>query len=385
MQVPINLQVYPIDFPKKTTLRVGGWSYTNGNATYGVNPRNRKAFLEHMRLHFVNAPWATSSVMMQFKFAADGSAELDTKQFDDWIGQWPGARAYMVFLAIGDYSRKGAQSFRGAKVGTPEFDRRVGAWISAWVRHLRTKGISPDQLGLLIHDEPHEGTDITALVAWAKAIRAAEPEVMIWEDTCYRDLAKAPKELFEACDVLCPNRPMWLANRKAFEKFYLDQKQKGRQLQSYSCSGPAKLLDPYSYYRLQAWHCQHYGATGSYFWAFGDNGGSSSWNEYMSRHGPFTPLFIDQRNVVAGKHMEAIRESVEDYEYFVMLRRAVDRAKAAGRSDATLSRAETLLKTGAAEVLDAPGVDQIRWHQPKDRTKADAIRVKVLEAIMSLQ
>ena len=85
----------------------------------------------------------------------------------------------------------------------------------------------------------------------------------------------------------------------------------------------------------------------------------------------YTPLFLDDERVVAGKQMEAIRESVEDYEYFVMLCQAVDRAKKAGRSDAAVARAESLLKTGAQAVLSAPGVDQIHWHDPKDRTKAE--------------
>jgi len=177
----------------------------------------------------------------------------------------------------------------------------------------------------LIRDEPHEGSDdVEPIVGWARAIKAAEPSVLIWEDPTYRDPTKAPAEMFEVCDVLCPNRAMWLGRAKLFEPFYLDQKRKGKELQSYSCSGPARMLDPYSYYRLQAWHCWHFGATGSFFWAFGDNSGSSSWNEYFTQSGPYTPLFLDDETVTPGKQMEAIRESVEDYECFVMLRKAVE-------------------------------------------------------------
>ncbi|HUT90118.1 MAG TPA: hypothetical protein VMY37_11515, partial [Thermoguttaceae bacterium] len=165
---------------------------------------------------------------------------------------------------------------------------------------------------------------------------------------------------------------------------YLDQKRKGKELQSYSCSGPARLLDPYSYYRLQAWHCWHFGATGSFFWAFGDNSGSSSWNEYLTQAGPYTPLFLDDETVTPGKQMEAIRESVEDYECFVMLREAVRRSKAAGRAEAAIAKAERLLASGAEQVLTAEGVDQLRWHEPKDRTKADAVRVEILKTLAQL-
>ena len=379
LTVPVRLRVWPLEFPKRTTLYLGGWSYTNGGGAYGITSTNRKQFLDHLRQRFVNAPWATSAVMMSFKFPEDepGKIRLDTRQFGEWLRQWPDAGRYLVFLSVGN-------SCGGAKIGTPQFDRRVGLWISAWVRYLGDKGISPGQLGLLIRDEPHEGSDTGPIVAWAKAITAAQPEVLVWEDPTYRDPTKAPGELFDVCHVLCPNRPMWLRGGKPFAQFYLDQQRKGRTLELYSCSGPARLLDPYSYYRLQAWHCWSIGATGSYFWAYGDNGGSSSWNEYFSKHGPYTPLFVDDRTVTAGKQMEAIRESVEDYEYFVMLRKAVAKAKSAPALGPAVAEAESLLGTAAEKVLNDPEAKNIEWHAPKDRTKADAARVAILRALTAL-
>ena len=384
--VPIRLRVWPLDFPKQTTLWLGGWSYTDGSGAYGITPQNRRAFLKHLKEHFVNAPWATSSVLRSFRFDKDDPSKihLNTRRLDEWIAAWPNAKVYMVFLAVAHYSGAVKTALGGAEIGSQEFDRRVATWISAWVRHLRSKGIQPNQLALLIHDEPHEGSDITALLAWAKAIQAAEPDVIIWEDPTYRNPAAAPPELFEVCDILCPNRPMWLQREKPFETFYLQQQKRGRTLQFYSCSGPARLLDPYSYYRLQAWHCWKVGGTGSFFWAFGDNGFASSWNEYFAKHGPYTPLFLDRTSVVAGKQMEAIRESVEDYEYFVMLRRALERAEASGRRDAAVERAKKLLKTAADEVLGKEGARTIHWHKPKDRRIADRVRVELLEALCDL-
>jgi hypothetical protein len=318
--------------------------------------------------------------MFPCRFSGDPPvAAIDTAEFDDWIAQWPKARQYMVFLSV-------SSGLGGAQAGTPDFDRCVAAWLAAWVRHLGGKGISPDRLCLLIQDEPGEGADVSALLAWAKAIRAAEPKVRIWEDPTYRLPQKAPAELFSGSDILCPNRPMWLECGKHFEQFFLNQRRQGRTLNFYSCSGPARLLDPYSYYRLQAWHCWQIGATGSFFWAFGDNSGSSSWNEYAAVHSsPYTPLFLDDETVVAGKQMEAIRESVEDFEYFVMLRRAAEQAKAAGRSAAAVAKAEVLLNGGAQRVLDAPGATMLRWRDKKDRTVADNVRREILEALSELR
>jgi hypothetical protein len=387
LEIPVRLRVWPFEFPSQTSLWLGGWCYTNSGGSRGVTAENREAFVAHLQQRFVNAPWATGSVLRSFEFDRSDPQQirLDTKPLDDWLALWPNAKRYMVFLAVADYGGAIQSSLGGAALGSPDFDQRVGTWIKAWVAHLRSQGITPDQLGLLIHDEPHEGSDIGPLLAWARAIRAAEPEVLIWEDPTYRNPAAAPVELFEACSVLCPNRPMWLEGGEPFARFYRQQQAAGRMLQFYSCSGPARLLDPYAYYRLQAWQCWQEGATGSFFWAFGDNSGASSWNEYFATSGPYTPLFLDDTTVTAGKQMEAIRESVEDYEYFVMLRAAVARAKAAGRSDAAVTAAEALLADGARSVLSAEGVDKLRWDDPKDRTLADAVRIQILESLTALQ
>lgn len=381
LRVPARVRVWPLEFPKQTTLSLGGWCYTDGRGNNGgVTAANREAFIRHLVERFVNCPWASAAVMMACKFAPGDPSrvDLDTQRFDEWIATWPHARQYMVFLSI-----KG--DFQGTKIGTPEFDRRVGTWISAWVQHLGRKGITADRLALLLHDEPHEKSDVAPLLAWARAIRAAEPKVVIWEDPTYQDPRKAPAELFDVTHVLCPNRPMWLTNGKSFADFYLAQQRKGTTLHFYSCSGPAKLLDPYSYYRLQAWHCWQIGATASFFWSFGDNDGSSSWNEYLAKAGPFTPLFLDDGSVVAGKQMESIRESVEDFEYLAMLRQAVASAKSKGKTGAIVAQAEKLLTEGPRSVLAAPDADKLRWLEPKDRSIADAVRVKILETLVALR
>lgn len=384
--VPIQLRVYPTDFPEKTTLRLGGWSYTNGRGGCGLTPENRAAFVRHLQERYVNAPWATASVLMKYTFSkeAPDTIQLDTEQLDSWLAEWPDASQYMVFLAVGDYSGASRGGFAGAALGTPEFDRRVGTWISAWARHLRGKGIEPSRLSLLIHDEPHEGSDVTALLAWSRAIRAGEPEVRIWLDATYHDPGKAPPEVFEVTDVLCPNRPMWLSNGKPFADFFAGQQRLGKELQFYSCSGPARLLDPYAYYRLQAWQCWRDGATGTFFWAFGDNSGASSWNEYLARSGPYTPLFLDETSVAPAKQMEAIRESVQDYETLLLLKQAVERAEQSGRNGPEVLAARKVLQSAAAEVLDAEGASGLLWHDAKDRSIADAVRARVLQALSSL-
>lgn len=70
--------------------------------------------------------------------------------------------------------------------------------------------------------------------------------------------------------------------------------------------------------------------------------------------------------------------------HFVMLRDAVAAARAAGRSAEAASRAESLLKTGPARVLEDARPETLRWHEPKDRGRADTVRLEVLAAIAEL-
>jgi len=380
LRVPWEITVYPLQLPETPSLLLGGWCYAHPKGGRGVTDDNRPAFLRHLQERFVSVPAGTATLMLNCKFDPHDPAqvELNTELFDRWLSDWPHAQRYMVFLAVGP-------ALGGIRYDAPQFEARVGAWISAWVKHLAGRGVAANRLFLLVYDEPHEQSDVRPLVAWARAIRKAQPDVMIWEDPTYRDPTKAPAEVFDVAHILCPNRPMWLERGKPFADFYRDQQRRGRELQLYSCSGPARLLDPYSYYRLQAWHCWQIGGTGTYFWSFSDNGGASSWNEYLAKAGPFTPLFLDDQTVVAGKQMEAIRESVEDYECLVLLRKAIQRATQAGRRDAALTDAQALLARAADEVLEAPGVKQIYWRDAKDRTIADTVRVRILKALVALQ
>ncbi|MBM4078780.1 MAG: hypothetical protein FJ278_03705, partial [Planctomycetes bacterium] len=274
--LPLRLRVAPLRFPAQPTLHLGGWDYTDGESMYGAKPTNRQALITHLREHFVDTPWATASVLPPAAFSAanEMTAEPDYKRFDEWVTRWPGARQYFVFLSVGG-------SFAGAKMGTPEFDKRVGLWISAWVKHLAELDIKPNQLGLLLVDEPTKPEQDEIIMAWTRAIKAVEPKVLIWEDACHGTWGPAPdwnkaKAMMSLCDVLCPNRPAFLRTA-AYREAFLEQKAAGRTLNFYSCSGPVRSLDPYAYQRLQAWTCWQHGATGMFYWAFGDNGGGSAW------------------------------------------------------------------------------------------------------------
>ena len=367
--IPLEVKISPLCFPAVPALHVGGWDYTDADAHYEVTPLNRDALIAHLRERFVDSPWAGATAL---------PFNRDTTVFDRWLARWPKARQYCVFVSV-------ANKTDGAPKYTPAFGKKVGDWIRFWVAHAGQLGVQPQQLVIHLVDEPHEARQDEIILAWAKALRAANTGVKIFTDPTHANPAKANQEMMAACDVLCPNRPMFLAGNGAFRDYYAQRRAAGTELAFYSCSGPARLLDPYAYHRLQAWTCWQQGALSSSFWAFGDSGGGSSWNEYaQQRSSSYTPLFLDAGGVTAGKHMEAIRESVEDYEYFVMLRDKVAAAEKAGAKNPALDRARALLATSADRVLNAPDASKLSWFAPKDRSLADAVRVEIMEALESL-
>lgn len=379
--VPVLLKIYPFTFPDRPTLHLGGWDYTDRDRSYEVTPENRDAFIEHLRSHFVDTPWATSGVMPHGRYDREGNMveEPSSENFRRWIERWPNARNYYVFLSVG-------RRFSGFDMGTPQFENAVSQWIRWWVKTLRGWGIKPEQLGLLLVDEPNSPEKDRIIIEYARIIQRAEPGVIIWEDPTWREPWKGTKEMFDLCDVLCPNMVMWINGGERFAEFYIKQRETGKRLWFYACSGPGKLLDPYSYHRMEPWFCWRYGAEGAGYWAFGDSNGASSWNEYLSRIGAYTPLFLDENSVTAGKHMEAIREGVEDYEYLRMLRDRIAELERKGVRTERIEGAKRLLSSAAERVTSCMRKSSmIYWKEQKDRSVADKVRIEILDMLLQLK
>ena len=384
-RVPFHVHVSRLRFPERTTMNLGGWSYTNHIGAGGITAANRDALVAALKEHHVNAPWATSSVLPRGRMDDQGTflEEPDTSAFDAFVDLWTEARYYMVYVAIGDWSRL-SSGFDGAPRGTPAFTAKLAAWAHFWAGHLRRRGMAPRQLGLLIIDEPHNEAMYEALLAYARVIKDAEPEITLFIDPQPGD-PESCLPMLRSMDVIVPHRPQWLQSKEWFPALFESLRQEGRQLGLYSADGPARSFDPYAYYLLQHWHCFAIGGTWSGFWSFGGDSRFSVWNEYASDgRGSYCPMYLDDEGVTPGKGMEAVREGVQDYEYLVMLRQAVEAAPAPRRNGDAWKDASRLLGEACARVLaDSKGRDY-RWDVPRDRSVAEAVRREVLAALEAL-
>lgn len=378
-QVPLTLQVYPFVFPAERHLHLGGWDYTNLPGYRGITEQNRALVVDHLVEYFVDRPWATSSVMPKGSYDAAGylSTEPDTSEFDAWLELWPNAEGYHVFASVAD-------SMAGHAIGSPAFTRAVGEWALFWSTHAEVRGLGPDQLSVLLVDEPHEAGQDATILAWADAIHASGANLRVWEDPTYADMQEADPQMIAACDILCPNRQKFLAGGPAYADYVDARRAAGTTIEFYSCSGPVRLLDPYAYHRMQAWTAWQHGAKAMHFWAFSDNGGMSSWNEYalLNARG-YSPSFMDDTSITTSKHMEAVREGIEDYEYLYMLQAAIAEAENNGVDASLLQEARDLLDGLPAAVLPPPDAS-IYWADELDRSAADTARAAILEMLTAL-
>ncbi len=379
LRLPLRLNISPIRM-QTPRLSLGMWDYTNGGGVYGISRRNVDAAIRLQRSHFVDTPWATSGALRwpgaeAFDAQHRLKAPLTFDALDQWIDQWPGARNYFVFAAVND-------TFAGAKIGTAAFNGRVASWAKALAQHLRDRGLKPEQLGILLVDEPQTDEQDAIIAAWAGAIKAAAPELTLFEDPIWErpDQAKI-QEALTRVDILCPNVSLFYRGGPAVARYFAQRQAAGQKLWFYQCSGPARLFDPSRYHRLQSWHAFRYGAVGIGFWAFGDTGGAkSSWNEYAASGTAYAPAFLGVADATDSVHWQAVREGIEDYEYLAMLRDAAARAE-----DPRLkTRAEALLAEASAAVIGRyrPEYD---WSRGTGHDAPDRYRLRVLSLLEQMR
>lgn len=357
LSVPMSVRVSPVKMAKPR-LSVGLWDYSNGKGAYDMKPALIPSAHAAMRAHAVDSPWATSWVLP----GIDGG-KFDPQALTAWVRQWPDARRLMVFANVG-------ATFGGERVGTPAFDRKVGAWAKALAAHMRSLKVAPRKLTLLLVDEPTTDEQARIITGWATAIRNATNEISLMEDPSWVNQEQpGPRAALDSVQIICQAVERLLAepNRARVDA--------GQTLWLYQARLGGKALDPSQYYRLQAWFALRYGAKGIGYWALCDDGGApSSFQELAGRAPSGTPAFLDRNRVVDSVHWQAMLEGIQDYELFMMLR---DRAKTPERRRA----AEALLTEALNAVLWDYQPANFAWTGDRRRGAADTYRIRAMRIL----
>jgi hypothetical protein len=381
--IPLEFEVYPFSMPDQPFLSLGVWDYTDSDTYRGLTPNNIALVIDHMKERFVDSPWSISQpeVLSYTINSNQINMEIDYSKFDQWVARWPGAKNYMVFLAVG--KTFGPQRVPISADRNSDFFRLVSHWAREWAAHVGKLGLDQSQIHLLVVDEPNTLEWDEIIILWSKAIKDGAPEFKIWEDPAWTDPRQANQEMFQVCDVLSPSRAIYSVEYEISQAFYENLRQHGKMLWFYSCSGPIRHLDPYSYNLLLAWFAWSKHAVGIGFWSYVDLKSSNPWNEYISTGISYSPVYLDSNSIVDGKHAEALREAVEDYEYLYMLKNRITELKERGANSKALVAAEIFLDEIPQKVVDSSGASL--WATTKDRTFVDKARKQILELLMELR
>lgn len=373
---PLNIYVSQVKM-NRPRLSFAAWDYCFQPGRYAVTAKNMGTAMATMRTHFVDTPWACpEDVPMPAADSFDAAGNLVKPlafgDFDRWIHTWPEARHYILFL-------NAKTEMGGAPMGSDEFSVRVGNWVKALVKHSAELGIKPEKLGIMVRDEPGEESQ-KVIIAWAKVIKAAQTGVVVFQDCdmARPDRSQLMSKALDLADISCPMIDTYYKGGPETESYFNSLQASDHKMWLYQCEGPAHLLDPYRYHRLEAWHCFKHGAIGMGLWAFGDTGAfKSSWNEYSCMSNEYSPVFLRPTDINSGIHWEAVREGIEDYEYLSML----NDASANTHNAALKAQSEALLKESVDAVLKKFNSAAERWNRPDDRTKADEYRLKILDLL----
>lgn len=390
--IPVSIRIYPQTFPKAPTLSLFTFDYTDKPYAFkGMTGRNVALAIEDMRTHYVNTAYGhRGSACWPDKadFDKEGNlvVPLRAAGFDEWVKQHEGYKNFHLYLG------EDLQEFAGEPVGSKRFERMVGQWITKFADHARGKGIDAGRIAIHLMDEPPRSEwSFRTNTCYGNIIRAAVPEIKLFTDAFAYETA--PKELLDMLashNAVCPSLPDYFAKMRTV-KHVIGSAAKGkRDLWLYSCIGPGQLMDPYFYYRVSAWQCLVNNAIGEGFWCYwnyftGD--GANDWNGMLSGQTSFGLVYKTDDAIISSKRWEAVREGVEDYEYFVILKDRIDQLKGKGLKSDLVRQADVLCVALPEDVVI--GYEGVRANDAfvegrGNRTAADAARMKVLEMLCKL-
>lgn len=370
VRVPMDLTLFHRPFPERPDIHFGGWDRTDGSIEdpQGVNGPNHGAIIEHLVVRYVDTPWALRQVMHWDDLGPDGTLTrpVESSDLEHWLWHWPRARRHRVQLNV-------TQDIAGIATTDPRFQSAVTNWARGWAAVVRNLGSSPEEFDLLLVDEPHTPQAIATTVAWARAIRASGTGFRVWSDPNYVDPLLTPRELTDAVDTIAIHFRFAEEAGQSYWEWARQLAAEGKSIEIYACEGPARRLDPYSYYRLAAWKAFWIGAAGITFWSFHDTGGVLPDHEFAAQRENYAPLFIRPDGVRPGKQMEGAAEGVQDTVYLQMLR-----AIARSHPDPdTRARGAELLQEVTNFIIRAPRLMDWQWYREFDRSEADRLRIRI--------
>ncbi|HYV32181.1 MAG TPA: DUF4091 domain-containing protein, partial [Candidatus Binatia bacterium] len=385
VSVPLRVHVYDFALPVETHLKSAvGLEAGTINRYHGLTDRKQQEevydrYIENFAEHRVSPISFYTYAPINVRFDGEGTnkhARVDFSRFDPAAQKWLDEYHFNTFkLAVsgmgsGDAQHRVLGELAGSKEGTAEHARLLREYLSQIERHLREQGWL-DKAYIYWFDEPNPA-DFHFVAEGMKRLKTAGPGVR-------RMLTTVPQpSLLGNVDIWCGLLHQWTSAG-------IRERQAAREeVWWYLCTVPkapyaTEFIDhPATEMRLWPWQSWQYGVSGILIWntvfwnsatAFPAPKMQDPWTDpmsYMSGSG-FAPGFVGAWGNGDGRFLypprgnagtnagprldgpvnsvrwENLRDGMEDYEYFWLLKQAIDRAAANGGNSSLLSEARRLL------------------------------------------
>ena len=353
--IPGRLQVDPIEFPAHPTLKSVNWAYLQRAP---ILRRATGAALQDLREHYINVrvlqPWGDRSELPLPQPDRDGRVRVDFSGHAEALRRHADAEQYLFFWNCTPQEPNLANL---PPWMSPAWKRAMRTWLREWVGFLGRGGVGYERFAMHPFDE-YIGDEFYQLARFIK--EEVDPRIRIFANS------RGGEDGAQLLRV-APYVDLWSLPDVPPEATLSPVEQdlrKTAQVWTYACDGPSKSLAPYGYYRLQAWRAFARGESGCGFWSYADPGAAdvNPWDDTHRGVGPFgvvypvdgCPVSCADDALIPSRRWEAWREGIEDFEYLVRTRAAVDAARRAGRSrDA--ARAQRVLDRAVRQVVRNSG------------------------------
>lgn len=341
--ININMNVEGITFPDQSSINTCVWDeYTWVSE---VTKTELPTVARDLKDHYTNV-----GVVNPFLVPFLRTPYEHKEAFEKYLANRDFYRMYLLYFGWWPEKSERNSERDGGRFGewmSPSWKRNFSLWLQELVKTLREKGIDYDRFAIYPFDE----SLCEEFYQVAKLVKQIDPRIKIYANS----FGKGPKDFKRFKDLIdiwaphwkhCKTHPDWLAKIESF----------GKEVWTYRTEGPSRANDPYSYYRLMSWDAFARGQTGAGFWIY-ISYHKQQWNDGPLARGYYdviygqagSPVDTSGEKIIPSKRWEAWREGIEDYEYLVQLKRAIEEVRK--RDEKAAEQAETVLVSQVKRVV----------------------------------
>lgn len=188
------------------------------------------------------------------------------------------------------------------------------AWLAKLTQHLDSLGVSRQQWGLFITDEPHDKS-LELLERIAAYTRRYDPAIRVYANPIPPDNPVSQMlTLSKMTETISIWQPQLLVVESASGYFFRQMKQPWWLYTG--PTSPAKAASPMIHYRALPWQAWRFGAVGVGFWAFSDTGrNSGALNDFDGEGPDFAVVYETSsgQGIESSRRWEAFKQGMQDY------------------------------------------------------------------------